>query len=201
MDMRKVLSNERRNLNPSPERVEILKKRRKKLSDLWEKIASGTPEADYQAEKLEINYEYINKTNLAIVKFMEYAHDDGIVVIDTTSYSNDNLPFHKDWNTLWPVIDKIERLDYSFSVKVESCQVWDKKADYHVSFGDMAGFMIDADFYHDRLVNAYSAVECFIKLYNNGKTRKFAEHTCRYSKAMYQPYPRRCIDCGILEKN
>ena len=112
-----------------------------------------------------------------------------------------SLPVHKDWNTLWPVIDKIERLDYSFSVKVESCQVWDKKADYHVSFGDMAGFMIDADFYHDRLVNAYSAVECFIKLYNNGKTRKFAEHTCRYSKAMYQPYPRRCIDCGILEKN
>jgi hypothetical protein len=26
-------------------------------------------------------------------------------------------------------------------------------------------------------------------------------HVCRYSKAMDQPYPRKCIDCGEVEGN
>jgi hypothetical protein len=26
-------------------------------------------------------------------------------------------------------------------------------------------------------------------------------HVCRYSKAMNQPYPRKCVDCGKVEGN
>lgn len=82
-------------------------------------------------------------------------------------YFPNNLKYHKSWDWLMPVIFKIESLGYRFTIQSYQAQVWDKnpsKEDID-TMGDLAGFIIDADFHEDEMENAYDAVVSFIENY------------------------------------
>lgn len=86
---------------------------------------------------------------------------------------NHNLKYHKSWDWLMPVIDKIEEFGYHVTTQSYQCQIWDKNPSKECieKLGDLAGMIIDADFNDDKFQNAYEGVVAFIMWYNE-KLRK-----------------------------
>lgn len=130
---------------------------------------------------MDFNHSYDKETIYSnmVPKLVTYEEKFGTQVVDTHhNYYNDDeqeddfkaLTYlnYKSWNNLMPVIDKIEELGYRVTLQKHQCQVWDLKPSKEniERLGDLAGFLIDADFHDDKLQNAYEAVTCFIELHN-----------------------------------
>lgn len=76
---------------------------------------------------------------------------------------------NSDWNQLMLVFDVIESMGYKVLSDIHQCQVWNKNPSKEEinELGDLAGFIIDADFHEDRKQNAWDAIVGFIEWYND----------------------------------
>jgi len=126
----------------------------------------------------EMNDSEIADKNIKIAEYMGLEiTEPGIstnVIINNECVFISDLKYHLSWDWLMPVIDKIENLnakthlkDYRVDIDIRQCQIWDlnpSKEDIE-RLGDLAGFLIDADFHENKLYNAWEAVVAFIERY------------------------------------
>lgn len=93
------------------------------------------------------------------VKFCDY---NGEILINIKELSINNLEFHKSWDWLMPVIEKIESLGYFVMINKWTSVYEDEK---RRTIGDL-NFLINKE-KGSKIENTYKAVVEFIKWYNN----------------------------------
>ncbi len=113
--------------------------------------------------------------NKLIAEFMGYEiiyrpNSNGFIEISDTELCDvDDLEYHKSWDWLMPVVEKIEEItieDNNMTIKshrflveivLGSCEIYDSVSSSVVGSGD----------YGNKLDSTYNAVVEFIKWYNN----------------------------------
>jgi hypothetical protein len=66
------------------------------------------------------------------------------------------LPYDKDWDLIFEVIEKIESLNYHVTIAKRQCQIYNKNWQME----------IDADFYDSFIENTYDAITAFANWYS-----------------------------------
>ena len=105
----------------------------------------------------------MEKNNKLIAEFMGYpniAHDE-----DKRDYLEDCVKYHKSWDWLMPVVEKIEYIEsithgnqFQVIIREEEVGIYDKHTQTHIVY-------IPADG-ESKLTNTHKAVVEFIKEYN-----------------------------------
>jgi hypothetical protein len=107
--------------------------------------------------KVKTMSDYFFNSNKEIHEFMGHNCVSAISAINTT--------YHKSWDSLMPVIDKIEEMGFLFTMQKHQAQVFDTSKEYPKNF------LIDADFHDDKFLNSYEAVVSFVKMIKDGYGR------------------------------
>lgn len=99
--------------------------------------------------------------------FDEISHMQNAVYL----FNEDNLPYHKDWNMLMPVVEKIESLGYAVIVKPDAVRIINYNTDDKSYMGGEFICMGSRLTIDQTLIGAfYSCFLQFIKSYNQPKT-------------------------------
>jgi hypothetical protein len=86
-----------------------------------------------------------------------------------TEFNDSQLKFHKDWNWLMPVIEKIEALDEKSFETTSHFNGFINKRLYNTAFIDTKNYEVisSGNLMESRIESVYTAILAFIKLYNN----------------------------------
>lgn len=100
------------------------------------------------------------KTNIYLATFINYA-TDGVNWFDADDnelFPSNELKFHKDWNELLKIVDKLDKIDYiSLVISKDQTVIIN-----HNTLNDQEVLSTFCGRYQGRLVNTYQAIVDFL---------------------------------------
>jgi hypothetical protein len=160
--------------------------------------------------------EFIKEGNDIIAKFMGWFQQNDrespylwykanepmvSVAYDLRATATRDLPFHRDWNYLMKVVEKIEDLDpnervtHMYSIEITGNGTTISK---NIWGAGEKNIIHRENSYNRRLINTWIAVVEFIKWHNNGKKKVVPEDVCacpdggQYMDGYYDTHCDRC---------
>jgi hypothetical protein len=134
---------------------------------------------------IEVSSITINNNNKLIAKFLGWFNEpdqpdgiwfkivDGVKYVSYRQYDDmlNELPFHKDWNYLMNVVEKIENMRYGIEITPGAGFVYDMNKAQFESRYESAVLPVCYNVHNNKIIHIWFIVSNFVKWYLNEKEK------------------------------